>query len=84
MTFFSRRPLFFLPFFINFPPRHTLFLRNSSLQETSLHIFVYHCTFCASLHVKTSPVVHYIIIIMMTGSLGVGLIDDTVVMSSKT
>src|SRR6218665_3963511 len=22
---------------------------------SSLHIFVYHCTFCASLHTKTSP-----------------------------
>jgi len=23
--------------------------------RSSLHIFVHHCTFCASLHVKTSP-----------------------------
>src|SRR6218665_2260973 len=30
---------------------------NSSLQNSlsSLHIFVHHCTFYASLHVKTSP-----------------------------
>src|SRR6218665_3314303 len=29
----------------------------SSLQNTlsSLHIFVHHCTFCVSLHVKTCP-----------------------------
>jgi len=34
-----------------------LFLCDSSLQNSlsSLHIFVHHCTFCASLHVKTSP-----------------------------
>src|SRR6218665_2023320 len=35
----------------------TLLFHNSSLQKSlsSLHIFVHHCTFCASLHVKTSP-----------------------------
>src|SRR6218665_1200290 len=36
-------------------PLISLFLRNSSL-----HIFVHHCTFCASLHVKTSPVLHHL------------------------
>src|SRR6218665_708507 len=39
----------------------SLFLLNSFLIHhctnslSSLHIFVHHCTFCASLHVKTSP-----------------------------
>src|SRR6218665_832051 len=27
---------------------------------SSLHIFVHYCTFCASLHTKTSPVLYYI------------------------
>src|SRR6218665_243483 len=39
--------------------RH-LFLLNSSLHKilSSLHIFVHHCTFCASLHTRTSPGQH--------------------------
>ena len=37
-----------------------LFLQNSLIHHcksslSSLHIFVHHCTFCASMHVKTSP-----------------------------
>src|SRR6218665_255204 len=47
--------------------RH-LFILNSSLHKqpfitahfrSSLHIFVHHCTFCASLHTKTSPALRY-------------------------
>jgi len=43
-----------------FPPRHPLFLyffviHHCKNSLSSLHIFVHHCTFCALLHVKTSP-----------------------------
>src|SRR6218665_2828313 len=31
---------------------------------SSLHIFVYHCTFCASLHTKTSPALSSILCIL--------------------
>src|SRR6218665_734566 len=29
---------------------------------SSLHIFVHHCTFCASLHTKTSPGLHHFVL----------------------
>ena|SRR6218665_2398858 len=52
---FSHHPqimLFIHPTFTTY----LLFLRNLSLQNSlsPLHIFVPHCTLCASLHVKTS------------------------------
>src|SRR6218665_3433881 len=63
---FSHRPQIvgFSVLFPNFPQQNLLFLPSfllfplnlySSLKNTlsSLHIFVHHCTFCASLHVKT-------------------------------
>jgi len=39
-----------IPFFSH---RHQIHHCKNNL--SSLHIFVHHCTFCASLHVKTSP-----------------------------
>src|SRR6218665_1213546 len=35
---------------------HFFLLHHCTNSLSSLHIFVHHCTFCASLHVKTSPV----------------------------
>src|SRR6218665_652061 len=42
LTFYSRNNKYHI---------HLLFFHHLS----SLHIFVHHCTFCVSLHVKTSP-----------------------------
>src|SRR6218665_3667842 len=36
---------------------------------SSLHIFVHHCTFCASLHVKASPAVQ-------VGAIQMGMVND--------
>jgi len=62
MTFFnlSTTNSGILLLFSNFPPHHTLFLylfviHHCKNRLSSLHIFVHHCTFCASVHVKTSP-----------------------------
>jgi len=52
MTFFSRRQQIglFFDFFHLVTPYSSL-----QISLSSLHIFVYHCTFCALLHVKTCP-----------------------------
>ena len=62
MTFFnlSTTNSGILLLFSNFPPHHTLFLylfviHHCKNRLSSLHIFVHHCTFCASVQVKTSP-----------------------------
>jgi len=36
---------------------------------SSLHIFVHHCTFCASLHVRASPAVQ-------VGAIQMGMVND--------
>jgi len=48
LTFYSRNSQYYI---------HLLFflLHHYTNSLSSLHIFVHHCTFCASLHVKTSP-----------------------------
>src|SRR6218665_149808 len=52
MTFLSRRQQIglFFDFFHLVTPYSSL-----QISLSSLHIFVYHCTFCALLHVKTCP-----------------------------
>jgi len=53
---------FYLPFYSYIQPVGLFYLfmvphyKNSL---SSLHILVHHCTFCASLHVKTSPGVFF-------------------------
>src|SRR6218665_2057615 len=38
---------------------HSPYIHHCKNTLSSLHIFVHHCTFCASLHVKTCPTVFY-------------------------
>src|SRR6218665_3969947 len=64
----SGSPLPFAPFFtllstlVTANTTYTFYffsLHHCTDRFSSLHIFVHHCTFCASLHVKTSPAVRY-------------------------
>ena len=48
-TFFTKKFLFLYPNF------RTTFFCHCANSLSSLHIWIHHCTFCASLHVKTSP-----------------------------
>ena len=52
-TLFTKKFLFILP---NFQMTICCHCTNSL---SSLHISIHHCTFCASLHVKTSPALWY-------------------------
>jgi len=45
-----------LSFYLYVPVSHFFVIHHYKSRISSLHIFVHHCTFCASLHVKTSPV----------------------------
>ncbi len=59
MTFSSRfmNYLVLLQLSFNFyvPIFHFFVIHHYKILLSSLHIFVHHCTFCASLHVRTSP-----------------------------
>src|SRR6218665_2373335 len=56
MTFISRfTPLLFLYFYVGLPVFHLFIIHLYKNRVPLLHTFVHHCTFCASLHVKTSP-----------------------------
>jgi len=54
--------IFKVPYFNSFWLLFLISSVNLSLETVfhhyTVHMFVHHCTFCASLHVKTSPVFH--------------------------
>ena len=45
----------FSSYFLQVPVFHFFVIQHYKNHLSSLHIFVHYCTFCASLHVKTSP-----------------------------
>jgi len=58
MTYFTHFTPLFLLLYTSIS--HFFTIHQYKNRVSSLHIFVHHCTFCASLHIKTSPALNCI------------------------
>ena len=56
MTFFTPDFILFIPVGLTAHEFYFFMVHHCKNSLSSLHIFVHHCTLCASLHIKTSPV----------------------------